>query len=169
MREATERQFRQILEQHDRDFLKTVKGGTEPALREQEFDRQFHERCADVVSPIMEKLRTLMHDHGLQSAIAEVPRRSEADGKITPSSITFEFRVLTDPEIHGFPIVTPGLAFIADPANGVVLVHENSILPFLGGHVGVIDQCSLERLTGEFVEQHLLAIARKVLRGTGVS
>ena len=169
MREETERQFRELLEQHDREFLKSVTPSTERALREQEFDRRFHERTKDVIEPIMTKLRALMHDHGLQSEVIVTQRRTESDGKITPSSIAFEFRVLTDPETHGFPVTTPTLAFIADPANNNVLVYENSILPFLGGHVGVIDQCALDDLTGELVEKHLLAIAQKVLRGTGAS
>ncbi len=169
MREETERQFRELLEQHDREFLKSVTPSTERALREQEFDRQFHELARDVIEPIMTKLRALMHDHGLESAIVVAERRIDADSKITPSSIAFEFRVLTDPEIHGFPVTIPTLTFIADPANRNVLVHENSILPFFGGHVGVIEQCVLGELTGEFVEKHLLAIARKVLRGTGAT
>lgn len=167
MRKETERQFRQLLEQHDHEFLKSVTPSAERTLRQQEFDLRFHERSNDVIQPIMTKLRALMHDHDLQSEIVVTQRRTESDGKITPSGIAFEFRVLTDPETHGFPVTTPTLAFIADPANNTVLVHENSILPFLGGHVGVIDQCALDDITGELVEKHLLAVARKVLRGTG--
>lgn len=111
----------------------------------------------------------MMHDHALQSVILVTQRRVGSDGKIIPSSIAFEFRVLTDPETHGFPVVTPTLAFVADPVNNTVLVHENSILPFLGGHVGLIDRGSLEDLTGEFVEKHLFAIAQKMLCGTDAS
>jgi hypothetical protein len=169
MQEETERQFRQPLEQHDREFLKSATGTADRALREQEFDRRFHERTKDVIEPVMTKLHALMHDHGLQSEIVETQRRTESDGKITPSSIAFEFRVLTDPESQGFPVTTPTLVFIADPANNNVLVYENSILPFLGGHVGMIDQFALDDLTGELVEKHLLVIAPKVLRGTGAS
>lgn len=169
MREETERQFRVLLEQHDREFLRSATPRAELALREQEFDRRFHEHAKDVIEPIMRKLHALMHDHGLQSEIIVSERHTESDGKITPSSIAFEFRVLTDPETHGFPITTPTLAFIADPANSNVLVHENSILPFFGGHAGVIDLCALDDLTREVVEKHLLAVAQKVLRGTGAS
>ena len=169
MREATERQFRDLLEQHDREFLRSASRDGERALNEQEFDRRFHEHVADVVTPIMTKLRSLMKDHDLHSEIVVTQRRADAGGKIAPSSITFEFRVLTDPETHGFPITTPTLAFIADPSNNAVLVHENTVLPFLGGHVGSIDQCPLDQLSAERVEKHLLAVATKILRGTGVS
>ena len=169
MREETERQFRQLLGQHDREFLKSVTPRAERVLREQEFDSQFQERIKDVIEPVMTKLRALMHEHGLRSEILVTQRCAEPAGKITPSSIAFEFRVVTDPETHGFPITMPTLAFIADPANNIVLVHENSILPFFGGHVGVIDQCALNGLTDELVEKHLLAVAQKVLRGTAVT
>ena len=69
MRRDTERQFRELLEQHDREFLRSVTPSAERTLREQEFDRQFHERTKDVTEPIMTKLSALMQDHGLQSAI----------------------------------------------------------------------------------------------------
>ena len=167
MREATERQFRELLEQHDREFLRSASRDGTQALREQEFDRRFHEHAADMVAPIMTKLRSLMRDHELHSEIILTQRHTDADGKIAPSSIAFEFRVLTDPETHGFPITTPTLTYIADPSNNAVMVHENTILPFLGGHVGLIDQCPLDQLSAERVEKHLLAVARKVLRGTG--
>ena len=130
MREETERQFRELLEQHDREFLKSVTPRAERALREQEFDRRFHEHTKDVIEPIMTKLRALMHDHGLQSEIVVTQRRAESDGKIAPSGITFEFRVLTDPETHGFPVTTPTLAFIADPANNNVFVYKTRSCPF---------------------------------------
>jgi len=169
MRDETERQFREVLEHYDRELLRSAGPADARALREQEFDRQFHERATDIVEPILAKARTLMHDHGLHAETIVTQRRTEADGRIVPSGIAFEFRVLVDAEVRGFPITTPTLSFIADPAANSVLVHENSMLPFLGGHVGVIDHCTLDGLTGEFVEQHLLAVARKVLRGTGVS
>jgi hypothetical protein len=38
MREESERQFRVLLEQHDREFLRSATPRAERALREQEFD-----------------------------------------------------------------------------------------------------------------------------------
>ncbi len=169
MREAAERQFRQLLEQHDREFLTSTTSKADRVLREQAFDRRFHECCNTVVEPVMTKLQALMRDHGLQSAVITTRHAIAPDGKVTPSAIAFEFRVLTDPETQGFPVTTPTLSYIADPANHTVLVHENTILPFLGGHVGLIGQCTLDDLTGERVEQDLLAVAGKVLRGTDVT
>lgn len=127
MREATDRLFRERLEQHDRAFLKSV--APERAFREREFDRRFHERTEAVVASIMTRPRALMHDHGPRSEIVVTRRRTETDGKIRPSRIAFEFQVLTDPETHGFPVTTTTRAFVADPANNFVLVHENPTLP----------------------------------------
>ena len=107
MREETERQFRRLLEQHDREFLKSAGPAAERALWEQEFDRQFHERAKGIVEPIMTKARALMHDHGLHSEIVVTQRRTEANGKITPSSIAFEFHILTDAETMASPSPPP--------------------------------------------------------------
>jgi hypothetical protein len=169
MRQDTERQFRQLLEHHDREFLKAATAAARKALTQQEFDLRFQERAWVVVLPIMTTLRSLMHDHGLHAEIVETHCHTDDRGKTVPSSVTFEFHVLTDPETYGFPITTPALAIIAEPANRNVQVHENSILPFLGGHLGVIDTCTLDELTGARVEKHLLAVAQKVLRGTGAN
>jgi hypothetical protein len=169
MRPEIEREFQRLLEQHDREFLRSVSPAAERVLREQEFDRHFRERISDIVEPIMAKARALMRDHGVHAEIVVTQRRTEPDGKITPSGIAFEFQVLTDAEAQGFPVTMPTLAFIAEPGSESVLVHENSMLPFFGGHIGVVDHCTLDTLTGELVEKHLLAVAKKVLRGTGAS
>jgi len=117
----------------------------------------------------MAKAKALMHDHGVHAEIISTEHRIETGGRATPSEIRFEFRVLTDAEAHGFHVTTPTLAFIDDPASESVLVHENSILPYVGGHVGLVAHYGLDGLTSELVEEHLLAVARKVLRGTDAS
>ena len=169
MREATRTRFRQLLAQHDKEMLKAaaLAAGTVPT--EQERDQQFLDHARTVIEPVMAEAAKLMHDHGLQSAIVRAERGTDAAGKITPPSIGFEFRVLTDPETHGFPVTIPTLTFMPGADANTVIVHENSILPFLGGHVGIIDHCALPQMTAERVETHLLAIAEKVLRETGVS
>ena len=52
MREETERQFRELLGQHDREFLIFVTPGAERVLREQEFHRRFREHIKGVIEPI---------------------------------------------------------------------------------------------------------------------
>jgi hypothetical protein len=169
MRAEIERQFKDLLENHDREFLVSAAKSAANALREQDFEERFHERAKDIIEPAMVELSQLLHDHEIKSGFVVTNRHTDMGGKVTPSSIAFEFRVLTDPETHGFPITTPTLSFIADPANMDVQVHENSILPFLGGHIGMIDRFKLGDLTEERVEKHLLAVAKKVLRGTGAA
>ena len=115
MREAIEQQFRQLLEQHDREFLRSASADATRALIEQEFDHRFHEAAKDVIEPVLEKARALMRDHSLHAAIVVTQRHTDADEAIAPSSIVFEFRVLTDAEAEGFPVTIPTLAFIADP------------------------------------------------------
>ena len=169
MREATEHALRHLLERHDRAVLRSAGSDTDRALRMQDFDRRFQERVKHTVEPVMANARALMHDHGVHSEIVVAQRRSEPDGKVTPSSITFEFRVLTDAEVEGFPLTIPSLAFIADPVGDAVLVQENSILPFAGGYVGVVARASIDELTGEYVEDQLLRVAQKVLSDSTAS
>lgn len=166
MREETEFQFRRLLEDHDRDLLRLPTADAHQALRDQTWDTRFHDRIEHLVHPIMTRLRAMMHEHGLRSEIVVTHRQTNDAGRIVPSSIAFEFHVLTDPETHGFPVTTPSVTFVGDPTLDAVQVHENSMLPFLGGHVGMIDQCKLAWLDEAFVEKHLLAVARKILRGT---
>jgi hypothetical protein len=169
MREETEREFREILERHDREILRPATPGAEDALRQQEFDRAFAEHAKDVIEPVMTKLRAMMRDHDLRAEVVVTQRHGEGRGKVVPSSIAFEFHVLTDLETHGLAASTPALTFLSDPAAGSVVVHEHSSLPFLGGYSGVVGRYALGALTAEVVEKHLLDMARKVLLGTGVT
>lgn len=166
MREESEQRFRRLLEQHDRELLAAAAARAEHGVRDQAWDTRFHDRVRDVVHPVMDRLRSLMHEYELKSEIITTRRRTEADGTVVPSSIAFEFRVLTDPETHGFPITVPSLTLIADAASRAVLVHENTMLPYEGGHVGLVARIGLEELTGAAVEDHLYAVAQKILRGT---
>lgn len=165
MREESEQRFRRLLEQHDRELLAAAAARAERGMRDQAWDARFHDRARDVVLPVMQRLKALMHEYELNSAIIVTNRRTSPEGVVTPSSVGFEFRVLTDPETHGFPITVPSLTLIADPASRAVLVHENTMLPYEGGHVGLVARHGLEDLTGAAVEDHLYAVAGKILRG----
>ena len=169
MRDEIEPQFRKLLEQHDRKFRRSASRDARPALREQEFDRRFHEHTNDVVVPIMTKPRTLMWDHDLHSQIVVTQRRTEADHKITPSIIAFEFRALSHPETHDFPITAWTLAFVADPSNDAVLVHENAILPFLGGPCRHDRPVHPRRPLGRTRREIPVGGGQEILRSTGAS
>ena len=84
MREETERAFRDLLEQHDRELLTSAGPAAERALREQEFDRRFHELTRDVAAPIMAKAKALIHDQGVQAEIVITQPRIEPGGLATP-------------------------------------------------------------------------------------
>ena len=168
MHAATRQQFSDLLAQHDREMLRAQALHADAAVETERFDREFDDVRKHVIEPVMQEVRDMLHEHGLQSAI-HVDHRHAEDGTQCPTRISFEFQVLTDAEVRGFPLTMPTLTFSAEPEIGKVVVTENSVLPFVGGHVGVVDQCQLHGITAGLVERHLLELARKVLRGTGVS
>ena len=67
------------------------------------------------------------------------------------------------------PGTTPALTFISGAGLGKILVHEESVLPFVGGHIGVIDECDLDDVNSDLVEKHLLALSQKILQSGDVS
>lgn len=169
MHAATKQQFADLLAQHDRELLRAQAPRAEATMETERFDREFDEVRKHVIEPVMQEVHEMLHEHGMQSAIHVEHRHAESDGTHCPTRISFEFQVLTDAEVRGFPLTTPTLTFSAEPEIGKVVVTENSVLPFIGGHVGVVEQCQLHGINASLVERHLLELARKVLRGTGVS
>jgi hypothetical protein len=169
MKEGTRRSLQQLLEQHDREYLEKLKANVSEIGDEEAFTRGFESIRNDIIQPVMAEFHDLLEEHGLKSRVSIEPRLIQSDGEIKPGKIVFECLVLTDAEIHGFPITTPTLAFISKPRLGKVLVHENSALPYFGGHIGVIEECGLKEVTADLVEKHLLAFSEKILRGTDVS
>ena len=169
MQQATEQKLRNLLERHDRAYLKKLEIEHDWTVAGEEFDRKFGDLRATVIRPVMEDFHALMEEHGLQSQIAETDRTVLSDGKVKPASIAFEFLVHADAEYQGMPGTTPALTFISEAGLGKVLVHEESMLPFVGGHIGIIDERRLDEVTGELVEKHLLALSEKILRGADVS
>ncbi len=169
MKQATEQQLRTLLEQHDREYLKKLAIEHDWARAGEAFDRKFEEIRDDVIRPAMEDVHDLMAEHGLKSQITVTDRTVQSDGKVKPASIAFEYLVHADAEYQGMPGTTPALTFISEAGLGKVLVHEESMLPFIGGHIGVIDQCDLDEVNSDLVEKHLLALSEKMLRGTDVS
>jgi hypothetical protein len=169
MKQATEQHLRTLLEQHDRAYLKKLEIEHDWVVESADFDRKFEKLRTDVIKPVMEDFHDLLEEHGLKSQIAENDRVVHSDGKVKPASIAFEYLVHADAEYQGMPGTTPALSFISEAGLGKVLIHEESMLPFVGGHIGIIDERRLDEVTSDLVEKHLLALSEKILRGTDVS
>lgn len=169
MKQATEEKLRTLLDQHDRAYLKKLEIERDWTLESEEFDQEFHRVRVNVIRPVMADFHAMMEAHGLKSQIAEADRVILSDGKVKPASIAFEYLVHADAEHQGMPGTTPALTFISEAGLGKVLIHEESMLPFVGGHIGIIDERRLDEVTADLVEEHLLALSAKILRGADVS
>lgn len=169
MQQATEQKLRDLLERHDLAYLKKLEIEHDWTVAGEEFDRGFRELRRTVIQPVMADFHALMAEHGLRSRITESDREVLSDGKVRPATIAFEFLVHADAEYQGMPGTTPALTFISEAGLGKVLIHEESMLPFVGGHIGIIDERRLDEVTADLVEKHLLALSEKILRAGDVS
>lgn len=169
MREATKRQLQELLEQHDREYLRKAKAERDWEVEGENFDRSFENAKENIIEPIMQEFHDVLAEHGIKSRIDSTLRTTQSDGKVVPAKIAHEYLVHTDIEFQGLPGTTPALTFVGESTLGKILIHEDSMLTFIGGHAGVIAECSLDELTTDLVEKHLLAFSGKILKGTGVS
>lgn len=169
MKESTERQLRKLLEQHDREYLAKLEAEGDWVRKSEKFDRRFEETRETIIQPVMEEFHRLMEEHGLKSRIVVDHRLLQSDGLVRPAKIALEFLVHTGEEFQGLVGSTPTLTFISEGVLGKILIHEDSILPFVGGHRGIIGERGLDEITESLVEEQLLAFSEKILRGTEVS
>lgn len=169
MRDTTRQQFQRLFEGHDREVFKSSLRSARTEFGPEPFDQVYARVRDEVIHPLMTELHELMHGHGLKSQIVVQDRKIDSDARPQPAKITFEYLVLTDAEAEGLPVTTPVLEFTAQPEAGQIMVYENSALPFVGGHIGVIGQYRPGEMTSDVVEKYLLETTARVLRGTGVS
>lgn len=169
MKESTERQLRALLEQHDREYLAKLEAESEWARESETFDQRFEAMRESVIQPVMAEFKSLLDEHGLESRIVVDHRLVQSDGLVKPAKIAFEFLVHTELEYQGLVGSTPSLTYISEAVLGKVLIQEDSMLPYVGGHRGVIAECGLDEITPDLVEAQLLAISEKILKGTEVS
>lgn len=162
MRDVAKQKLRQILEQHGR----AVHGEAGTAQPDKAaFEQGFERAVADIIRPIMLEAQATLKEHGVASKVLFQP----VGGGSELAKITFEFLVQTEAETHGFPLTNPALTFAADTALCEVLVHENAILPYIGGHAGIIARRPIEAVTEDLVEQLLLDLSQKILSGASVT
>lgn len=169
MKQANKQKLQALLDSHDRAYLKKLEIEHDWVRAGELFDQKFEKVRDDVIWPAMTEVHDLMAEHGLKSQIRVTDRTVHSDGKVKPASIALEYLVHADAEFKGMPGTTPALTFISEAGLGKVLVHEESVLPFVGGHIGVIDECDLDDVDSDLVEKHLVALSQKILKSGDVS
>ena len=63
MQQATEQKLRNLLERHDRAYLKKLEIEHDWTVAGEEFDRKFGDLRATVIRPVMEDFHALMEEH----------------------------------------------------------------------------------------------------------
>lgn len=165
VKQAAKTKLETILAAHDREFLINKGQFDGQAATVETFDEAFDHVCVDVIRPAMEDVQALLQQHEVHTKIVMEKRRPGGAQDARPARAVFELHVLTDAEDHGFPITIPHIAFIAEPSTGKVRLYENAILPYLGGHSGLVREVALGDVTGDLVEESLVGLAEKVLKG----
>jgi|GEM_PF-2622476 len=151
MRSQTIQKLEAVLAAHDKKFLH-LKADKAVATVET-FNQAFDHVCRDAILPAMRDVAELLAAHEVHSEVLAEPDRA-----------AFELHVQTDAEDHGFTLTMPSLTFVPDRTTGRIRVHENALLPYLGGSSGVIADLAFDEATSERVEDLLVGLAEKVLR-----
>ncbi len=157
MRAETKRKLEDILSSHDRKFLSAGKQATGGVATVETFDQAFQHVCSDAILPAMRDVAEVLAEHKVHTEVMSNAERA-----------ILELHVQTDAEDHGFALAMPSLTFAPDRSTGKIRVHENALLPYLGGSSGVIADLGFDDVTVEAVEDLLVSLAEKVLRSGDV-
>lgn len=165
MKQATKAKLEEILVGHDREFLVNKGQFSKQIATVETFNEAFDHLCTGVIRPVMEEVQALLKQHQIHAEIVVKESRPGVAGKAQLASVMFELHVLTDAEAHGVPLSIPHIVFIAEPSTGKVRLHEDTILPYLGGHAGLVRELAFGDVTADLVEDCLVDLAKKVLKG----
>lgn len=147
------------------------------ALRE-EFLNKFDEKSRTMIRPVMEQAGNLMERSGHQYEITEQIESPQHNGKSpqhnsAPTNALIKLTIFPNGERPRTQeqIGWPHVAMIVNPSRNTVLAHESAMMPNVGGPFGTAGEYTLEELTADVVEAHIinvLALAMGVGRASRV-
>ena len=129
-----------------------------------EFEAAFASLCAATIRPVFEEFGRALETHGHHFRVIERERYIDLDGKIRRSAIELEIRPRSDGQKYDVARSTPSLSVTAYPERQELVFVERKASPASGEHAFPRGSCSIERLSKELVEQHLIGVAEQIFR-----
>lgn len=142
------------------------------AEQRRQFLDQFAGHIQRVIRPVMEEAAELLRRSGHEYEIVEneaaLQLESSAAGERRRLDEAVALRIFpngerpTDPrndERTGWPHV----AFLVHPTKNVILVHESAMMPGVGGPSGTAGEYSLEQVTRQVAERHLISVLARAM------
>ena len=126
-----------------------------------EFLQNFSAMISAVVRPVMEEAAELLRRSGHEYEIVENPDGLQPDGRTLNGAVTLTIYPNgvrpSDPR-NTDQTGWPHIAFFVNPSKNTVLVHESAMMPGIGGPSGTAGEYSLDDITGEVVEKHIVSV-----------
>lgn len=132
----------------------------------EEFLSNFAGRIQSTVRPVMEEAAELLKRSGHDYEIIENSDGLQADGKTLNAAIVlaiFPDGVRpTDPR-NNDQSGWPHIAFFVNPNKNTIIVHESAMMPNLGGPAGTAGEYTLDQITGDIVQKHIVSVLARAM------
>jgi hypothetical protein len=164
MKEEVKNQFEDVFAEHGRkvEQLRQVKVAKEAA--EEQFIRDFRERCTSVIKPAFEHLAAYLATKGLKTAIAQTQDQPGRDGRQeTREQISLRVQLDEGGGYHAAHEI-PQLSLIPDKYKQEVTIHQSTISRGRSGMSGATGSVKLEQVTAELLEENVLTFVRELLK-----
>jgi len=132
----------------------------------EEFLSNFASRIQAVVRPVMEEASELLKRSGHDCEIIQNSDGLQPDGKTLNAAIVLA--IFPEGERPNDPRKSdqtgwPHIAFFVNPNKNTIIVHESAMMPNVGGPAGTAGEYSLEQISAEIVQKHIVSVLARAM------
>lgn len=155
-----------ILEAYDRQQQIARQEMERRRAQREEFLARFEEASRTMIRPVMQQAGNLMERSGHQYEIVE--QREGPQHNDRPTNTLIKLTIFPNGERPRTKeqIGWPHVAIIVNPSRNTVLAHESAMMPNVGGPFGTAGEYSLDNLTADVVQAHIINVL-SVAMGVG--
>lgn len=150
-----------ILDAFDDNQKKSQEVAARIKSEHETFLEGFTKIAKTIIRPAMEALLAELKERGHDGRIEEEAENRERDGKTRNAYIALN--IYPKGKRSSQPHDTPRISFWADSHKPEISVHECTMMPGRGGSSGSYGKYTLDQITAEIVEQHVVKVLAQAM------
>jgi hypothetical protein len=156
MDQEISKQLNNILDSFDAKQKEAKRVEEQKKTEREIFLENFSKIIVDTITPAMEEVTKFLKTRGHDTDIKEFKEKINDKGITEPAKISFRIFPLGNRPRSLEPYDCPSVSFIVDSFQNRVNAHISTMMPGKGGHSGSEGLYSLNQITKEIVQKHII-------------
>lgn len=163
MDDSTKKSLNSILDSFDAKREADRKKAERKKTEHEIFLEQFTEKAKSVICPALEQVAEILKSRGHNSEIREQKEGVDLEGRAINAGITLTIFPLGQHPRYPSQPDCPHVAFMVKSYENKIYVHERTMMPIRGGHAAIAGEYTLDKVTSELVEKHIISVLQQAM------